>query len=72
MPTPRLHPDRPQTGKERAKRSRESQRAYLAALEAAVCDAYEHDRYNDSLGDWAADHAATISRARAAQTEKED
>lgn len=64
--------ERAMTSTERTARSRESQRAYLAALEAAVCDAYEHDRYNDSLGDWAADHAATISRARAAQTEKED
>lgn len=64
MPTPRLHPARVQTSTERTRRTREAQRAYVAALEAAVRDA-EGEISHISL--WHDDHAPTIARARAAR-----
>jgi len=61
---PRLHPDRPLTNQEkqarRYARTRE-QRAYIAALEAALTDLGEL-----SLDDWNDRHASTIARARGA------
>jgi len=63
---PRLHPDRPLTNQEkqarRYARTRE-QRAYIAALEAAVRDAADY-RTGQRL--WMLDHASTIARARGA------
>jgi Tfp pilus assembly protein PilX len=72
---PRLHPDRRLTNQEkqarRYARVRE-QRAYLAALEAAVRDAECNwwDAEYDHARNWRTNHAATIARAsRAAGTQ---
>ena len=59
---PRLDPSRAMTGPERARKSRRDREAYVAALEAAVCDAA--DCPDDC---WTYDHAPTIARARAAR-----
>ena len=62
MPTPRLHPARVQTSTERTRRTREAQRAYVAALESALNDV---GRY--AMWDWRQKHEQTIARARAAR-----
>jgi hypothetical protein len=68
---PRLHPDRPLTNQEkqarRYARTRE-QRAYIAALEAAVRDA----RDDIPWWVWEDRHAPTIARARGTTTTTED
>ena len=65
MPTPRLHPARVQTSTERTRRTREAQRAYVAALEAALVEIENH--MNDAGDWWRTRHAPTIARARAAR-----
>lgn len=62
---PRIHPDRALTNQEKQARRYarvRDDRAYLAALEAAVCDAAACP---DDC--WTYDHAATIARARASR-----
>ena len=66
---PRLDPTRAMTGPERARKSRRDREAYVAALEAAVCDADCDwwDAEYDHAKAWRTAHAPTIARARAAR-----
>ena len=68
MPPTRLNPERPQTGPERARRSREARDAYVAALERAVVDAAQYPW----MPNWQDRHAFTIVRARASRQEAEE
>ena len=65
---PRIHPDRALTNREKQARRyarTKEDRAYVAALEAALVEIENH--MNDAGDWWRTRHAATIARARAAR-----